>query len=374
MEALELAVGLLFLALVFWDVFQTIVVPRPTPGRFRLGRYLIRGAWRAARGTVGAEVGATRDRLLGLFAPAATVLLLVAWLSGLIFGYGLILFALRAELQPAPGDLGTALYFAASSILTLGFGDIVAIGSPARIVVVAAAASGLGIVALVVTFLFSLFGSYQRREVSVVTLEARAGVPPSAVVLLESLARMDLVAQLPEFFGEWERWAAEVLDSHVAYPLLGYFRSSHDNLSWISALGTVLDAASLVLTTTEGVPRGEAELFARVGSHLVEDISNLNSRAGVTAPRDPARVGSGLDRAAFDKACLRLAEAGYRVAPADQAWQAFELARTAYAPRLESIAAYWATPTNSWLDPAATLRSAAHSPAESNDRVGYPPA
>jgi len=128
------------------------------------------------------------------------------------------------------------------------------------------------------------------------------------------------------------------------------------------------------LTTTEGVPRGEAELFARVGSHLVEDISNLNSRAGVTAPRDPARVGSGLDRAAFDKACLRLAEAGYRVAPADQAWQAFELVRTAYAPRLESIAAYWATPTNSWLDPAATLRSPAHSPAESNDRVGYPPA
>ena len=114
-------------------------------------------------------MGGTRDRLLGLFAPAATILLLVAWLSGLILGYGLILFALRAELQPAPWDLGTTLYFAASSILTLGFGDIVAVGALARIVVVAAAASGLGIVALVVTFLFSLFGSYQRREVSVVT-------------------------------------------------------------------------------------------------------------------------------------------------------------------------------------------------------------
>lgn len=351
MEALELAVGLLCLVLVFWDVFETIVVPRPTPGRFRLGRYLIRGAWRAARGSVGAEAGATRDRLLGLFAPAATILLLVAWLSGLILGYGLILFALRAELQPAPRDLGTALYFAASSILTLGFGDITAVGSLARIVVVAAAASGLGIVALVVTFLFSLFGSYQRREVSVVMLEAKAGVPASAVVLLESLARMELVARLPEFFGDWERWAAEVLDSHVAYPLLGYFRSSHDNLSWISALGTVLDTASLVLTTIRDVPRGHAELVKRVGSHLVEDITNLGFRSGGSV---------GIDRPAFDTVCARLLGAGYRLIPADEAWEAFSAARATYAPGLDAMANYWAVPSPSWFGGSEPLRSPTH--------------
>jgi hypothetical protein len=95
MEALELALGLLLLLLVFWDVFETIIVPRPTPGRLRLSRHLIRGAWRVARANTGAEMGATRDRLLGLFAPAATVLLLVAWLTGLVLGYGLIFFALR---------------------------------------------------------------------------------------------------------------------------------------------------------------------------------------------------------------------------------------------------------------------------------------
>jgi hypothetical protein len=364
MEALELAVGLLFLALVFWDVFETIVVPRPTPGRFRLSRYLVRSAWRGARATVGAEVGATRDRLLGLFAPAATVLLLVAWLAGLVLAYGLILFALRAELQPAPGDLGTALYFAASSILTLGFGDIVAIGSPARIVVVAAAASGLGIVALVVTFLFSLFGSYQRREVSVVTLQAKAGVPPSAVVLLEALARMDLVARLPEFFGDWERWAAEVLDSHVAYPLLGYFRSSHDNLSWISALGTVLDAASLVLTTILDVPRGQAELMKGVGSHLVEDITSLGFRSAGSV---------GIDRPAFDSVYVRLLDAGYRLVPADEAWEDFSAARATYAPGLEAMANYWAVPSPSWFGGSEPLRSPTHrqsheAEASSDDR------
>jgi hypothetical protein len=351
MELFELAVGLLILALVFWDVFQTIVVPRPTPGRFRLSRYLVRGAWRAARGTAGPEVGGTRDQLLGLFAPAATILLLGAWLSGLILGYGLILFALRAELHPDPQDLGTALYFAASSILTLGFGDIVAVGALARIVVVAAAASGLGIVALVVTFLFSLFGSYQRREVSVVTLEATAGVPPSAVVLLESLARLALVTRLPEFFGDWERWAAEVLDSHVAYPLLGYFRSSHDNLSWISALGTVLDAASLVLTTIRDLPRGDAELVKRVGSHLVEDITNLGFRSAGSV---------GIDRPAFDTVYARLLDAGYHLAPADEAWVAFSAARATYAPGLEAMATYWAVPSTSWFGGSDPLRSPTH--------------
>lgn len=363
MEAFELAVGLLLLALVFWDVFETIVVPRPTPGRLRLGRYLIRGAWRAVRATVGAEVGATRDRLLGLFAPAATVLLLVAWLTGLVLGYGLILFALRDELQPAPHDLGTALYFAASSILTLG-GDIVAVGTPARVVVVAAAASGLGVVALVVTFLFSLFGSYQRREVSVVTLQAKAGVPPSAVVLLETLARMDLVARLPDFFGDWERWAAEVLDSHVAYPLLGFFRSSHDNLSWISALGAVLDVASLVLTTITDVPRGPAELVKSVGSHLVEDITNLGFRFGGSG---------GIDRPAFDTVCARLVVAGYRLVPPDEAWKAFSAARATYAPGLEAMANYWAVPSPSWFGGSEPLRSPTHgrrdrAEASSDDR------
>jgi hypothetical protein len=351
MEPLELVFGALILAVAFWDVFETIVVPRPTPGRFRLSRYLVRGTWRIARGSVAAEVGEARDRLLGLFAPAATIILLAAWLSGLILGYGLILFALRAELQPDPRDLGTALYFAASSILTLGFGDIVAVGALARIVVVAAAASGLGIVALVVTFLFSLFGSYQRREVSVVTLQAKAGVPPSAIVLLEFLARFDLVTRLPEFFGEWERWAAEVLDSHVAYPLLGYFRSSHDNLSWISALGTVLDTASLVLTTIRDVPRGHAELVKRVGSHLVEDITNLGFRSGSSV---------GIDRLAFESVYTRLLNAGYTLEASDEAWEAFSAARATYAPGLEAMATYWAVPSASWFGGSEPLRSPTH--------------
>jgi hypothetical protein len=358
MEAICLVLGVLLVALVYWDLFQSIVVPRPTPGWFRIGRYVVRTSWRAVRAIGNGRGGRRHETMLGMFAPAATAMLLAVWLAALILGFGLIGFGLRDQLRPVPEDLGTALYFAATTVLTLG-GDIAAAGPLARVVVVLAAASGLGVVALVVTFLFSLYGSYQRREIQVVRLQGAAGAPPSAVALLETYARLGLAGRLPALFAAWESWAAEVLDSHVAYPLLGFFRSSHDNLSWISSLGTVLDAASLVLTTIEGVPTGEAELFRRAGSHLAEDISNLGYRADPAGGRDRNEE-PGVDRAAFDAACDRLVDAGYNLAPRDRAWPAFETARAEYAPRLEAMATYWATASTSWLGTNEALRSPAH--------------
>jgi hypothetical protein len=361
MEVLCFAAGLLLIWMVFWDLFQSIVLPRPSPGTFRIGRYVIRVSWRVAKRLGGPE-GPRRERWLGYFAPAITIALLGVWLATLMLGFGLLLFALRDELQPSPTDLGTCVYFAASCILTLGFGDIVAQGGLARIVAVVAATSGLGAVALVVTFLYSLFGSYQRREAQVVALQSVAGAPPSAVALLESYRALDMLDRLPQLFLEWERWAAEVLDSHVAYPLLGYFRSSHDNLTWVGALGSVLDAATLVATTIEDVPRGEAERFRRVGAHLVEDISNL----GFRAIRDRSRLvaiateRSRLDDESFAAACSRLESAGYRLVARDRAWPAFRAARAAYETRLEGMAAFWSMRSTSLLGLDEAPTSAAH--------------
>lgn len=351
MELIGAVIGVLLLGLTAWDLFQSIVVPRPSPGRFRIARHVVRGGWVLYRNLARRRSGAERDQLLGFYGPAATLMLLVTWLGMLILGYGLVLHAIRDQLQPVPPDLATSIYFAAVSVTTLGFGEIVAQGTLARVLAILAAISGLGTVALVVTFLFSLYGSYQRREVQVVALEATAGGPPSAVQLLETYARLGLVDRLPELFLTWRDWSAEVLDSHVAYPLLGFFRASHDNLSWISALGTVLDAASLVLTTISGLPRGEAELAKRLGSHLVEDIWNIGFHDGEALP---------LDRLDFEVAYDRLARAGYSLEPADQAWLAFEAARAPYASRLEDMATYWAATATSWLGVQAPLRSPAH--------------
>jgi len=370
MDLAYLLLGLFLLVLVIWDVFETVVVPRPTPGWFRIGRYLVRGSWRAIRAFAGpaADRGPGRERLLGFFAPAATLVLLAVWLIVIIVAFGLILFGLRDQLQPPPANLGTALYLSASSVLTIGYGDIVPTQPMAQIAVIASAAVGLGVVVLVVTFLFSLYANYQRREAPVVLLAAKAGSPMSAVTLLENLRRVQLDDHLPAFFGEWERWIVEVLDSHVAYPLLGYFRSSHDNLSWISALGTVLDTATLVLTTIEGVPRGQAELVKALGDHLVEDISNLGNATQATAS---------LERPAFDAVYARLAVAGYRLAPEGEAWQAFSEARQTYAERLARMAAFWAVTSVSWFGGSDPLRSPTHRQqalGASADEPAAPPA
>jgi hypothetical protein len=353
MELLSLVLGVVCLALILWDVFETIVVPRPTPSSLRLGRHLVPWTWRAWR-AIGERTrnGLGRDLFYGLYAPAAAIMLLAAWIFLLIFGYALILFGIRDQLQPVPSDFGTVLYFAAASVLTVGYGDVVPVGAGARLLALAGAATGLGLVALVITFLFSLFGSYQRRERLVVSLSARAKSPPSAVTLLENYVRLDLVRELPTLFSDWERWSAEVLDSHVAYPLLNYFRSSHDNLSWISALGAMLDAAALVLTTVRDVPRGQAELMKRVGAHFVEDISNYFGYR--------AENGSIVDESQFDEAYRRLEAAGYSLEPAETAWPAFERARTNYASRLEFLASYWATSAPVWIAERVSLASAVH--------------
>jgi Ion channel len=352
MDVLIFVAGAALLVLAGADVFETIVVPRPSPGPHRLSRYLVRYTWRAWRWFgVRTRTGLARDGFYGVYAPGATILLLIMWLLLLVAGYGLVFFALRGQLDPAPRDIGNAMYFAGTSVLTLGYGDIVASGSLARAVSLVAAASGLGVVALVITFLFSLFASYQRRESLVVTLSTRAKAPPSAVVLLEVYARLDMVAELPALFAAWETWAAEVLDSHVAYPLLGYFRSSHDNISWLSALGAVLDACALVLTTIEDIPRGQAELTKRSGAHLVEDITNILHLTG---------DGSGVGQAEFDEAYERLRVAGYRLGDPAESWHRFERGRSTYAGRLAALAAYWATPATAWIGERAPAQSVLH--------------
>lgn len=342
MDVVLFLAGLILLGIVLWDIFQSIVVPRPTPGRLRLGRYMIPPTWRLWRwiGTRARDAQAA-DWFLGLYAPGAAIVLFIVWLAFIVVADALMLFALRTEVTPQLGSFFDALYFAGTSVLTLGFGEIVASGGLSRIIVIVAGATGLGVVALVITFIFSLFANYQRREVLVVTLSARAKTPPSAVTLLETHARLDMVDELPGLFREWERWAAEVLDSHVAYPLLGYFRSSHDSISWISALGAVLDSAALVVTTVKGVPRGQAHMMLKVGAHLVEDISNVRGQIGEA---------SAVDEAGFANVYEHLARAGFDLEPRERALRAFERVRNTYAGRLEALAAFWATPAPGWSE------------------------
>ncbi len=183
--------GVLLIGLVLWDIFQTVVLPRPSPTRVRIARNLIRASWpvwswRAQRRSTSVD----REKILGSYAPAIVLLLLVTWMLVMVIGFSLALFALRDGISPTP-DFGSALYFAGTSVLTIGFGDITATHGLARGVSVIAGGLGLGILALGITYLFSLL----RRMGGVGRRSARHARGVSNPSLLPVFARRRLMGQ-----------------------------------------------------------------------------------------------------------------------------------------------------------------------------------
>jgi Ion channel len=345
LSVVEALAGLFLIVYVGWDVFNTVVLPRPTPSVYRLTRIVTRGGWLVWRWQARRISDPDRrERWLAVFAPLNVLALLVVWVAVLVVGFGLLNLAFAQDFDPPLTNLPSAVYMAATSLFTIGFGDLVPTQPWTRAIAVVAAALGLGTVALVITYLFSLYGSFQRREVLVTSLDARAGAPPAGLALLETCHRSGLLDDLPDLFSAWERWAAEVLDSHMAYPILGFFRSTHDNESWLASLGAMLDAAVLVLTTIEDQPRGRAEMLVAIGVHLVEDISNFFGF------ENDGRVG--IERAAYDAARNRLEAAGYRLESPDVGWILFAQIRGRYASRLNELAAFWMIPPAMWIGAA----------------------
>ena len=373
LSVVEAIVGCAIVVLILNDVFQSVVVPRRTSRVGRPGSYVVRSLWSVwLRVAFRLESNEQREALLGTAGATAVIILLVFWLASLIVGYGLLFDALRDQIHPTPATVFTSMYFAGTSMLTIGFGDLTPIGGAARLVSLVAAATGLGLFALVISFLFTLYGAFQRREVAVVVLEAAAGAPPSGVTLLESYALADMLDDLPRVFETWQAWAADVLDSHLAYPVLAYFRSSHDNDSWVSSLGAVMDAGTLVLTTIEGGPKGWAKLSHAVGGHCLEDLVQY---FGLPDPQDGPQV----ERAEFEDACDRLEKAGFELRDRDEAWERFSHVRGRYANRVNSLARFWATPPAQWIGDRSPMRNpswhqAAIGPGASRLPVPPPPA
>lgn len=329
-----LGLGLLLVALTVYDLFESVVLPRPAVGRLRFSPLVLHAfglLWRA----VGRRLQPVRRReaVLGAFGPTAVLMLLVLWAAALVVGYALILMGCE------PTGFGGALYLSASSFLTLGIAG--PRRGPGRVVVPLEAANGLGLFALVVSLLFLLFGAFERREVQVIALDASAGAPPSGLALLETCAELGLPEHLGETFATWRIWAAQVLESHLAFPALVYFRSSHDNEAWLNSFGAVMDAANLVLTALDGGPRGEATMFYKVGKHLVDDIGYHFRFRRVQQP--------GLEQWELEQALARLAAAGYRCRPVQQVWPVFAARRLQYLPLIEHLSRYLVLPPAPWI-------------------------
>jgi hypothetical protein len=311
--------GVVFGVAIIWvvllDAFETVVLPRRVLRNFKLTAYFYRRTWIPWR-KIASRIKTTsrQQNFLGYFGPLSLILLLGFWASGLIFGFALIQYGMggHEQLSGERLNFGKILYHSGETFFTLGYGDIVPTSGGARALSVIEAGMGFAFLGVVIGYIPVVYSSFSRREIQISMLDARAGSPPSATELLVRLAGrtedlgMDQLV-LDEVLRDWERWAAELLESQISYPVLTFFRSQHSNQSWLAALTTMLDVSSLVLTGIEGVHPGQAKLTFAMARHAAVDLAQV-----VNARYDPAYVDRLLDpefealRAALEAAGLKL--------------------------------------------------------------------
>ena len=341
-RVLEVVAGLLLVLATAYDFFKSIVLPRPAINKFVMVRQLFFALWSTWR-WISDRISnpGRKEGWLATFAPVGVLIMFAVWALAFVLGYALIIDGVRSQMKPVPPDFWESLYFSSTTLVPLSYGDFVPVGLVARLTTIAESATGVGVAALAITLLFSLYESFQRREEFVVSLDALAGAPPSGVQILETAAILGMRDQLAKTFDDWREWSAAVLESHLAYPILFYFRSSHDNEAWLNSFGAMMDAATLVLSTVDTDAAGPARMTLTIGNHLVEDMT-WNFR--LTTAKEV-----GVERAEFDQAVDRLTKAGYKCRPKDAAWQDFSHIRAKYASALNVMAERFAIIPAQWI-------------------------
>ena len=348
-------IAIVLIGIVLWDAFEVIVLPRRVTRRWRLSRFFYRLTWKPWAAVARRIVSrARRESFLGFYGPLSLVFLLVLWAASLVLGFGVLQWSLVTTMHTpdGPPSFGTYLYLSGTTFFTLGLGDVAPRGPVARGLTVLESGVGFGFLALVIGYFPVLYNAFSRREVSITLLDPRAGSPPTVDELLRRHGRGRL-HHLDRFLHEWERWTAELMESHLSYPVLAYFRSQHANQLWLGALTTTLDACALFMAGGGDDSAWEARVTFAMARHAVVDLARV-FRLPLREP-SPDRLSSS------DLARLfhLLAEAGRP--PSDTAGAAQRLAdlRRTYEPYVNALADHLLMPLPAWTS-AQTMNPPMH--------------
>jgi Ion channel len=283
------AAGVALFLIVIWDAFESIILPRRVTRRFRLARLFYRNTWRSWKFAVRfVPSKKSRETLLSFYGPISLLFLIAVWAVGLVLGFGLMQYGAGSalNLSGAQPRFTTDLYFSGTTFFTLGLGDIVPRSGFARVLVVTEAGFGFGFLAVIIGYLPFIYGSFSKREVNISLLDSRAGTPPTAGELLRRHSYPHGQEALRELLKDWELWSAELMESHLSYPVLAYFRSQHDNQSWVASLTSILDTCAIVMAGIEGACERQAELTFAIARHAVVDLSQVFGTAPRSLPHD----------------------------------------------------------------------------------------
>ena len=343
------AAGAGLFLIVLWDAFEAIILPRRVTRRFRLTRVFYKFTWRNWKFlTQLIPSRKKRETLLSFYGPMSLLVLVGVWAVGLVLGFGMMQYGAGSAVNVTGGRPGfaTDIYLSGTTFFTLGLGDVVPQTGLARVLVVTEAGFGFGFLAAVIGYLPFIYGSFSRREVNISLLDARAGTPPTAGELLRRHAYPGGGEALRLLFKDWELWAAELMESHLSYPVLAFFRSQHDNQSWIAALTAILDSCALVKVAVVDACQRQAELTFAIARHAAVDLSQVFKTQPRALPHDrlPAE----------DLRRIRemLAQCGQKPGNIEEMGERLADLRKMYEPYLFALAAYLGLSLPPWI-PAA---------------------
>lgn len=264
--------GIVLVAVALSDAFQTIILPRRVSG-VTVSKIFYQLTWKPVA-AVGRRMplGERRETFLSTYGPVSLLLLIVLWGTILIVGFALLLWA--SGLNPSVTGANN-LYVSGTTFTTLGMGDFPPKTDLARFITVVEAGTGFGFLAVVISYLPILYQSFSRRETSISMLDEWAGSPPSGGELLRRALRANAMDELRPLLGRWEQWTAELLESHLSYQVLSYFRSQHENQSWLAALTAIMDLSTIWQAgKAEGKTWASRHLYA-IGRHALGDLSQV---------------------------------------------------------------------------------------------------
>ncbi len=337
--------------LVLWDAFESIVLPRRVTRRFRLTRLFYRSTWKPWSSiALRFPPGKKREGFLSAYGPLSLLLLLVVWAVGLTLGFALLQWSGHSLQESERGvSFATDLYMSGTTFFTLGLGDVTPHGPRARLLTVLEAGTGFGFLAVVIGYLPVIYGAFSRRETNITLLDARAGSPPSAKELLRRFAHPDALPSLVKFLRDWELWTAELMESHLSYPVLCYYRSQHDNQSWLAGLTTILDTCALIMAQGEGEVAWQARMTFAIARHAVVDISQVLNAS--PEPKVPDR----LPEAELETLRMELKQAGLPLCSAAEGSEKLRRFERLYEPYLDALSRRLLIPLPGWTRAEATL-------------------
>ncbi len=354
MRLLAAIPGIALILIILWEAFETMILPRRVTRRVRLTRQFYRLTW-APWVYLASKMDKrkTREEYLSLFGPLSLLVLLALWATGIIFGFALVQWSLHSRLNISDSavNFGTYLYLSGTTFFTLGYGDITPLLPLGRLIEVVEAGMGFGLLAIVIGYLPVLYQSFSRRESNISLLDARAGSPSSATELLRRHHEAGNMDDLTPLLHEWERWSAELLESHLSYPVLCYFRSLHDNQSWLAALTTVLDICALAMVGVDGTSAWQARLTFAMARHAVVDIAQIFK----TAPRSVDCCSTRLSDDDLTRLRELLGADGVNFRVGAEAEQHLLRLRTMYEPYVVALSEYLMMPLPPWILPSDSI-------------------